>query len=104
MSDLKPCPFCGGVPEYSINTGYADKYILQCRECGAKKTSEYLEMLNDKWNARAIPEGYQLVPIEPTTEMQNAYFDELKAGAHRFDNNQAGYKAMLKAASIEEGE
>lgn len=97
MSELKPCPFCGGVPEYSINMGYADKYVLEC-ECGVKKTSETLEMLNNKWNQRAIPEGYTIVPIVPTENMIKAALD-LEFG--EFDGVELIYKAMIEASKAE---
>jgi len=41
-----------------------------------------------------IPEGWQLVPKEPTEEMLNALTD----GANQHDSWAEGYKAMLAAA------
>jgi hypothetical protein len=41
----------------------------------------------------AVPEGYKLVPLEPTLEMQQAGFDT--PGAHGYN---ASYRAMIEAA------
>lgn len=44
-----------------------------------------------------VPEGWQLVPIEPTDEMINAYIDSPDMENWKLDFI-GGYKAMLEAA------
>jgi len=41
-----------------------------------------------------IPEGWKLVPIEPTPEMIRALID----GANQYDSWNGGYRDMLAAA------
>lgn len=54
-----------------------------------------------------IPDGMMLVPVEPTLEMQHAYFSIIDANMDRvqtdatfgrYANNRLAYQAMLKAA------
>lgn len=68
MTELKPCPFCGGKPEYtddyySNGTNYHNVF---CTECGAG--SAYISGFNTKnarnqvieaWNRRALRGGKQ---------------------------------------------
>lgn len=56
MSELKPCPFCGGVPEHEI---FHDGFFMMCRvtcgKCGAEITRVFElggEAICD-WNRRA---------------------------------------------------
>lgn len=55
--DLKPCPFCGGVPRH--NTIFD---IAECYNCGGQASI-------DTWNIRHIPEGYALVAIFTLKQM-----------------------------------
>ena len=43
--------------------------------------------------AQAVPEGYVVVPKEPTREMMQAVVDEVKKSGHLVDF----YKAMIEA-------
>ena len=54
-----------------------------------------------------IPDGMVLVPVDPTLEMQHAYFSIIDANMDRvqtdatfgrYANNRLAYQAMLKAA------
>jgi Lar family restriction alleviation protein len=63
MTDLKPCPFCGGEAEFSLGkTGDgADWHYLECGECEAMgpriKYADHniavKEALAEAWNNRA---------------------------------------------------
>lgn len=67
MSDLKPCPFCGG--EARIGKIYGDAWTVECTECGIQSgcydtESEAIEA----WDHRAerkkgkwIPDGKQMI-------------------------------------------
>ena len=48
----------------------------------------------------AIPEGYALVPIEPTQEMVNAYLDAMDSNLHRFERIAKSGAAMIKAGGV----
>ena len=54
MSDLKPCPFCGGE---AVMCGYQDEmlYYVKCRDCGACSDGAQLsaETAAAAWNRRA---------------------------------------------------
>ena len=57
MTDLKPCPFCGG--EAEINVKYGDYgytphvYFVRCKHCGVKMEMES-NSYNDLSNAVVI--------------------------------------------------
>lgn len=41
MSELKPCPFCGGEATYSTGSLYHKWTVsVRCRECGARTVAE----------------------------------------------------------------
>lgn len=89
IMELKPCPFCGGNAYISLDEDAGGNMIFEaviCRECGVEHYNGI-----DSWNTRHTPEGYALVPIEPTEKM-------IQAGL-RADNDsfplQYIYKAMI---------
>ena len=47
------------------------------------------------WNRRSIPEGYAIVPIEPTDKMINA---AINLNFSEFDGVELIYKAMIEAS------
>lgn len=81
-AELLPCPFCGSQPFPSPQSthGAVDDRQVWCSACNASGPSKESENLAiEHWNTRqacgqqqAVPEGYKLVPIEPTTEMLKA--------------------------------
>lgn len=80
--ELKPCQFCGGAPTTTgpLEIGTSDTYetCIECERCGfqissndgfsAGKESSRAKAV-ERWNRRAIPAGYALVPVDPTEEM-----------------------------------
>lgn len=77
--ELLPCPFCGGDAE-RIDFGPGDTEndggsCIACKRCQASGPVEFgfKENFIANWNRRtalrAAPEGYVLVPVEPTEEM-----------------------------------
>lgn len=46
----------------------------------------------------SIPEGFQLVPIEPTGAIIKAYFNAIQENRHDFTKEVIAYKSMLAAA------
>ncbi|WP_027859235.1 Lar family restriction alleviation protein [Marinobacterium jannaschii] len=97
---LKPCPFCGGEAEL-IEAQYP---YVECTECGISidflRNREFdHKAAVDKWNARHIPEGYVLVPVEPTKAMFEAVTnDDQGAKGLRERLASDSYKAMVRAA------
>lgn len=68
MSDLLPCPFCGGEAKIQTQHLLGEPHSwVQCesRGCGVSASPE-------AWKTRHTPEGWQLVPTEPTGAMQVA--------------------------------
>lgn len=79
MSELQPCPFCGGKAE--LVTG-APEYWVRCLTCGAgSDTTASSKRATDNWNRRpsqepehtTCPEGYSLVPTKITAESGHKY-------------------------------
>lgn len=90
MSDLKSCPFCGGVaviteyPEPSEGVEWKEPFYVECKNCGTYKndfaTKE--EAISD-WNRRICPacsdETVQQPCIEgPCPEPRQLTLDELR--------------------------
>lgn len=52
MTELKPCPFCGG--EAELHDVYSIKlYWCKCEECGAETQAEdIIEKAIENWNRR----------------------------------------------------
>lgn len=114
-TELKPCPFCGGKPSVfpSDPKKEGDSWtkivcprdrcaqveVLVCSERGHYKAAA------KRWNTRAAltpPEGYVLVPVEPTEAMLDAehataeIHDEY--GENRYvENPEKVWAAMLAA-------
>ncbi|MFL9471193.1 hypothetical protein ACKERC_02745 [Acinetobacter baumannii] len=73
-----------------------------------KTTGEYFMFIGwlmrlelEKAKAQAVPEGYALVPKEPTEKMANAFDIGMLESEHffgEFDAFQDAYTAMIKAA------
>lgn len=94
-ADLLPCPFCGGEAEAKKTDMSYDFTLIKCQECDAQSDECIdLEDAAEAWNRRApsvlVPQGWRLVPAEPTDEMLNATY----AGQHCSDV----FRDMLAAA------
>lgn len=110
--ELLPCPFCGGVV-------YADDpaedfgnsaYWLSCQDCGREfnnpdtATGWYAtrEDAAASFNTRAPspPDGWKLVPMESTDDMQIAFAEVWYTKVRCVDDceMQDCYKAMLAAS------
>lgn len=70
--------------------------------------SKVIEKLQQAVKAQAVPEGFKIVPMEPTPEMIEAYF---AAHLEWLEDDDADitqpvaneYKAMLAAAPVKDG-
>lgn len=57
--ELKPCPFCGGIPmfySYDPFDGYQGnltKYAVRCLKCTARINAPTEEKAKEMWNRRA---------------------------------------------------
>lgn len=60
MPELKPCPFCGNIPELTVDNICDElNYQVSCTHCFARtylETSE--EEAVEQWNRRADDEWY----------------------------------------------
>ena len=88
-----------------LNTTTANLIIEAADELSRLQSLSDQNRLTGGW--RAVPEGWKLVPLEPTINMQRAYFDvidrnlkrvQTDATFGRFSSNQEAYKAMLAAS------
>ena len=60
MSELKPCPFCGGEAELLIVPGKQTKWVIRCRKCFANNgafVSDHDAV--EAWNRRAKEKKWQ---------------------------------------------
>ncbi|ANI16704.1 hypothetical protein A9C11_23255 [Pseudomonas citronellolis] len=63
MSELKPCPMCGGAAFVGPLT--RKRWFCECEECGVSMISQNdKQAAIDQWNRRAIPADQVLVPID----------------------------------------
>jgi len=116
MTDqLKNCPFCGSrnvndtTPPPDMNEYKDETYYWACPDCVCcGPITETLESATEAWNIRHIPEGYKLVPIDPTNAnvfQQGIWaFEEMMDGqrlpdgnGYDFDIMERIYKAMIEA-------
>lgn len=52
MTDLKPCPFCGGEPRiYDYGEGHC---LIACSFCCARTHDDFLEEAIATWNRREL--------------------------------------------------
>jgi len=112
MTDqLKPCPFCGGKPEvysdWELEHSIGERtYWIMCNNDGCHVQvfldNEYSskESAAKAWNTWHIPEGFALVPIEPTVKMLKASVKTYEVDSFGFKSAWPSdiYKVMIKAA------
>ena len=97
MTDqLKPCPCCIDAEEQDLSMPTACdgiEYVV-CQLCGLRVDAESWDYLT------RIPEGFALVPIEPTVKMLKASVKTYEVDFFGFKSAWPSdiYKAMLKAA------
>ncbi len=81
MTDLKPCPFCGGV---NILSGGDDKYVgVWCDDCGASGPNGY--NCGSDWNRRASP--WQPIETAPRDGTSVDLWIESGRGGYRLENH-----------------
>jgi len=73
MIELKPCPFCGGEAEIERIGTRRQSCIIACTECGCRhEGADEGDRCGSEWNCRHTPDCWQLVPVDPTSEMSTA--------------------------------
>ena len=61
MTDLRPCPFCGGVADAVIPNEFPRYWVVQCDLCGAKGSIQKgLDGAVNAWNTRVEPTDEEL--------------------------------------------
>ena len=101
--ELLPCPFCGGPARQEIlSRPFRTVYHGYCLDMNCPGASVIASP--ERWNRRAalsgVPQGYALVPLEPTEEMIEAgekVFRTYCLGRHQMGAVPV-YKAMLHTA------
>ena len=80
MSELKPCPFCGGPP--SIVTGGPGNHFVQCMFCRATSDDMAQDRAIAAWNSRAPAPtvGDDLVERRPGTDHPEIWLEPLERG------------------------
>jgi len=116
VSELLPCPFCGGKASVRHERDlYLDRYqrhFVKCGSCGASGSEKIaneddaygaIQSVLAGWNRRSQePDGWQLVPVEPTLIMQQAGLrqlqDNLGESAVIIRDPLLCYRVMIAAA------
>jgi len=115
-TELMPCPFCGedgtkdddGLPLAYYSRCMKYRYC-ECDNCGAMtRECDTRDDAIASWNTRAdhignvnkmVPDGFVLVPIEPTEEMElSGHKYSTMAGLLPMAKCRLIYKAMIAAA------
>jgi hypothetical protein len=120
--NLLPCPFCGGTPNFEVSsfTEYygheMQDWSIECPSCSGSVWAtvgkpehgfdfpcscchDLKSAVAAKWNTRALPEGYVLVPVEPTAAMiQAGRYTPCDEELGPAEDYRAVYKSMLAAA------
>jgi Lar family restriction alleviation protein len=52
MSELKPCPFCGGQPKIYGGPYSQEAYTISCNTCSCDLTDNDEDSLREQWNTR----------------------------------------------------
>ena len=52
MTELKPCPFCGGTAERHATDGYGVEWYVMCKDCGCSTMARYRGKDIEAWNRR----------------------------------------------------
>lgn len=80
--------------EHILEYARQQRHIGQSCKVPPEDMVEIMERLLSAGNSPVIPEGYVMVPKEPTEAMINAWLSEVA----NWRGHVAGYKAMLAAA------
>lgn len=94
LPELIHCPFCRASARHVQHSagmpgtrGYDRWCGVKCAGCGASVGSDRLfrtpAAAAAAWNARAVPAGWKLVPVEPTEEMVAAAYEDDRAYTQR---------------------
>ena len=66
MTELKPCPFCGGEPRIQGHTfhEHSSTYGVVCLDCGCETRQFYpsAKEAEEAWNRRASDEQAEALP------------------------------------------
>lgn len=95
MSELKPCPFCGTTARIFGGPMAQERYSIWCNNYHHIEYGMNEQETIDAWNTRHIPEGYALVPVEPSEAIKLAF---IECYERRIYDVSSIYKAMIKAA------
>ena len=102
--ELKPCPFCGSAAEDGMGYNY---HKVCCSSFACRMSNTYFT--KKEWNmrakAQAVPEGWKLVPIEPTetqfggiAQREEDEFVSLVEFEYNKMPNEISFKAGIRAA------
>lgn len=88
MSELKPCPFCGGAAKFAHIFENPEKCMVSCRECDGGIDAVFAdeEKAIAAWNRRAQPANKEKGKYAMDTESKRI-FDDLYALHDHYDED-----------------
>lgn len=91
MSELKPCPFCGGY--HVTNEGLANKSI-HCVDCGAYGPEPAYDTneIDVDWNTRTAP---KVKPLEWSVEVRGSRTSGIMGENYEINMTSKGYDLWL---------
>lgn len=92
-TELLPCPFCGTDEFLMLSNSLLGEHSFWQVECGCH-ASGAPEVLRENaikvWNSRPLPDGYAIVPVDPTEAM-------VEIAPHHDRDDMASYREIYRA-------
>ena len=101
--ELKPCPFCGGKPEFLPNKENSVPWGIKCSVCGIKNEGHwsYNDAVNT-WNTRAVANLQEQlrVALDDRDRLYEVLTEIVAASSEQYDLVNGMRKSLSQAENI----